>query len=211
MGFKKEFEFKMVDFYSIRSFNEVPEFHYILPVDNLSSVMQKGLLSHERADKLKHSSVAMNEIQYRRQDKRIPNGLMLHEYVNLYFHARNPMITKLMSLCSICILRVNKEIVKYPNIVIADRNASSGYASFLSIDQAYRLDYIRIYAKDWRDPIFSEYCDKKSKKCAEILIPNVVPYNLISGLYVKNESDISIIKEKGFDKEITIEKELFLL
>jgi hypothetical protein len=201
----------MYDFYSIRSLEQVPEFHYILPINNIPSVIEHGILSHEKVKEYDHDSVAMNEIQEIRKDKQVPNGLMLHQYVNLYFHARNPMITKLMSLSNICILRVNKEIIYYPEVVITDRNASSIYVSFISIAQSFKLDFVKIYAKDWRDQDKYSYFSKKSQKCAEILVPYNVPYSFIAGLYVKNDSDIAIIKEKGFDKEITIEKELFLL
>src|SRR5438046_4685693 len=39
-------------------------------------------------------SVAMPEIQERRENKRVPGGRMLHEYANMYFDAHNPMLSK---------------------------------------------------------------------------------------------------------------------
>ncbi len=48
-------------------------------------------MCYERAKNLKHKSIALEEVQERRDRKRIPNGA-LHEYVNLYFNPRNPMM-----------------------------------------------------------------------------------------------------------------------
>ena len=48
----------------------------------------------ERAKSIKHSSVAMSEIQGRRDLVMVPNGRSLHEYANLYFDPRNPMMFK---------------------------------------------------------------------------------------------------------------------
>ncbi len=72
--------------------DEIKEFHYITHIDNLKSICEKGILSYNRANKLAHISIAMQEVQNRRDNKQVPGGRPLHEYVNLYFCARNPML-----------------------------------------------------------------------------------------------------------------------
>ena len=72
----------------------VTEFHCIMPIANLASVMNHGILSHERAAKRPHRSVALQPVQDKRDKKQVPGGLKLHQYANLYFHARNPMMYK---------------------------------------------------------------------------------------------------------------------
>ncbi len=47
----------------------VTELHCIMPIGNVPSVMQHDILSHERAAKLERHSVAMPEIQERRDQK----------------------------------------------------------------------------------------------------------------------------------------------
>ena len=69
--------------------HRVTEFQCIMPMTNIASVLAHGILSHERATKLAHASVAMEAIQERRDVKHVPGGLKLHQYANLYFHARN--------------------------------------------------------------------------------------------------------------------------
>lgn len=45
--------------------------------------MSKGILSHKRVRNINHDSVAMEVIQDRRENKVVPGGRPLHEYVNL--------------------------------------------------------------------------------------------------------------------------------
>ena len=44
----------------------VTEFQCIMPLENVQSVLKHGILSNERAAKLPHRSVAMQEVQERR-------------------------------------------------------------------------------------------------------------------------------------------------
>lgn len=88
--------------------HRVTELHCIMPIANAHSVMTNGILSHEQAAKLAHRSVAMAEIQDRRDKVHVPGGLRLHQYANLYFHARNPMMFKRKDQAgSLCVLRVS--------------------------------------------------------------------------------------------------------
>jgi len=45
----------------------------------------------------------MEDVQEKREQKHVPGGLKLHQYANLYFHARNPMLykrkTEINNLC----------------------------------------------------------------------------------------------------------------
>ncbi len=84
----------------------IKELQCIMPLDNIPSVLEHGILSYERAAKLKHHSVAMPEVQDLRDKKQVPRGLKLHQYANLYFHARNPMLYKRKNE-DICVLRIS--------------------------------------------------------------------------------------------------------
>jgi hypothetical protein len=57
----------------------VVEFQCIMPIANIPSVLLHGILSHERAAKLKHHSAAMQAIQDLRDQKQVPGGLKLHQ------------------------------------------------------------------------------------------------------------------------------------
>jgi ssDNA thymidine ADP-ribosyltransferase DarT-like protein len=131
----------------------VTEFHCIMPIANIRSVLTHGILSYERAAKLEHHSVALQPVQDRRDRKQVPGGLKLHQYANLYFHARNPMLYKRKDEApSLCVLRVSMEVLELNGTVISDQNAASDYVRFLHPRQWKLLDFDAIYAMDWRHP-----------------------------------------------------------
>ena len=87
---------------------DVQELHYITHIDNISSICDNGILSHRQAGELSHISVASTEVQEKRAKKIIPGGRALHEYVNLYFDARNPMLYVLQDKhADLCILKID--------------------------------------------------------------------------------------------------------
>ena len=101
-----------------------------MPLENIPSVLNLGILSNEQAAKVPHYSVALEVVQERRDLKHVPGGLKLHQYANLYFHARNPMLYKRKDeAAKLCILRVSTEITHIDGVVITDRNASSDYVA----------------------------------------------------------------------------------
>ncbi len=191
--------------------DRVHELHSIMPIANLLSVMDRGILSHERAKRLDHSDIAMPEIQERRDRVRVPNGLMLHQYANLYFHARNPMLFKRKEESEqLCILSVSVAVLKLDGVVISDRNASSQYARFLPPSQLNLLELDQIYAQDWRhpnDPI--AYYRHRSQKCAEVLIPHSIAPEYIRGAYVVSEAAQEKVIDSGFPKDVRINRPLF--
>src|SRR5258706_8708791 len=71
---------------------ELQELHFISVHANLRSIHANGILCFKSAAPLAHTSIAMPEIQLLRSRVKIPQGLDLHAYANLYFHARNPMM-----------------------------------------------------------------------------------------------------------------------
>ena len=189
----------------------VTEFQCIMPLENIPSVMALGILSNERAAKVAHHSVALEVVQERRHQKQVPGALKLHQYANLYFHARNPMLYKRKdAAASLCVLRVSREIWHIEGVIIADRNASSDYVRFLHPSQEALLDYDAIYAVDWRhasDPI--GYYRHRSQKCAEVLAPHVVEPSYLMGAYAVDPSIAAKLKGAGFGLPVTINPGMF--
>src|SRR5579859_496366 len=111
--------------------SDLQELGYITPIANLPSMMERGLLSHRRAQRLNAASIAMAEIQARREVRAIPGGLAVHDYVNLYICPRNPMLRKRLSeRHDICVLSVDPAVLDIEGVVVSDRNVASGYARF---------------------------------------------------------------------------------
>jgi hypothetical protein len=188
----------------------VTEFQCIMPLENIPSVLKLGILSNERAAKVEHYSVALEVVQERRDLKHIPGGLKLHQYASLYFHARNPMLYRRKEeAANFCVLRVSTEVVHIDGVVITDRNASSDWVRFLHPKQAAVLDYDAIFTMDWRHPNQFEYFARKSKKCAEILVPHCVEPRFLTGAYAVDEAAAGNLQSQGFGLPITINPEMF--
>lgn len=164
----------------------VTELHCIMPMGNVSSVLAHGILSYERAARLPHRSVALQPVQDRRDKKHVPGGLKLHQYANLYFHARNPMLHKrLAEVDTLCVVRVSTQVLALAGAVITDQNAASDYVRFLAPTQWRLLEWDDIFALDWRHPGDQiAYWRHKSRKCAEVLVPHQIETRFISGAYV---------------------------
>jgi hypothetical protein len=180
-----------------------------MPISNIPSVLELGILSYERAGELDHASVALAEVQERRE-KQVPGGYKLHQYANLYFHSRNPMLYKRRGE-NICILRINRSIIKIEGIVFTDRNAASDYVKFLGTRDINQLNFEMIYSRDWRDENKYIKWEKKSVKCAEVLVPGCVPAEYIFGAYVKSEEDKNTLQRIWADGIIEVNKEMYFL
>jgi hypothetical protein len=189
----------------------VTELHCIMPMANMTSVVAHGILSYERAAKLAHHSVALKPVQDRRDQKHVPGGLKLHQYANLYFHARNPMLHKrLPEVDSLCVLRVSTQVLTLPGAVITDQNAASDYVRFLAPTQWRLLAWDDIFAMDWRHPGDQiEYWRHKSRKCAEVLIPHRVEPRFLVGAYVVDAAAEARLAALGCTLPITIDAVLF--
>src|SRR5215470_4652905 len=97
--------------------HELLELHFITLVKTVPSILKLGVLSHNAAAKIGHESIAMTEIQDRRAKVKVPGGLALHDYANLYFHARNPMMYKRRARhAELAVLRVSTSILDVPGV-----------------------------------------------------------------------------------------------
>lgn len=182
-----------------------------MPIGNIPSVIQHGILSHEHAAKLEHHSVALPEVQERRDQKRVPGGLKLHQYANLYFHARNPMMYKRRGeAADLCVLRVSREVHSIEGVVLADRNASSDYVRFLHPTQWSLLQFDEIYAMNWIHANDSAATHRhRSLKCAEVLVPHRVEVARLLGAHVVDSAAAAKLAGTGFALLIEVNPGLF--
>lgn len=169
--------------------------HYITSITNLTSIVERGLLSHIRAASLPHKSVAMESVQDRRRGKRVPNGGLLHSYANLYFDARNPMMYRLFNQEArrdLIVIRISNAVLDLPDAVLTDGNAAAGTTRFFDSPTGLKyLDESRIYAESWNyaDPF--EKAERKRQRCAEMLIPEFVSPDHIVGCYTLNQEHLA--------------------
>ncbi len=192
--------------------HRVTELHSIMPIANIASVMAHGILSHEEAARSDHADISLADVQDLRARKTVPGGLRLHQYANLYFCARNPMMYKRKEQHEqLCVLRISTEIFRQDGIVFSDRNATSDYVRFYRVqDGIDGMDFDMIFADDWRHPGDEiEYRRHRSIKCAEVLVPQRVEPRFITGAYVSGNIAYNSLLATGFSLPITIHANTF--
>lgn len=192
--------------------DQLTELHYITPIDNIASILGTGLVSHNRAASVQHTSLAMPEIQDRRARIVVPGGRPLHDYVNLYICARNPMLYKRKAHHrDIVILRISPDILDLPGVVVTDQNASSEYARFAPGQTGLDMvDYDLVFAEYWTHPLdqILEW-RHKSIKCAEVLVPNRVEPSHIVGAYVSGSESRRVLLVVAPQLRVKVDAHLF--
>jgi hypothetical protein len=191
---------------------DIHELHCITPLANVPSILSHGILCHRRAARIRHESVAKQRVQDDRAKVRVPGGKPLHEYANLYFCARNPMLYLRKSMHQqLCVLRINPNVLDLPGVVVADQNAASSYCRFSAAPAglAY-VDHAKVFADYWThpdDPI-AEW-RHKSMKCAEVLVPDFVDPKFITGAYVSDSGSSAVLAQQAPGLQVAINAHLF--
>jgi len=173
---------------------ELEELHYITPIANVPSIVARGTLSKKRAKPLRPATVAMEEVQAIRANKAIPGGRPLHEYANLYICGRNAMLYK----------RAGQ------HMEVCDGNAASGYTGFWpSPSGLAKVDKAMVFAEYWTHADQIEQWLRMRVKCAEVLVPNRVDAQYITGAYVSGQDAGEALRETGVALARTIDAHLF--
>lgn len=190
---------------------ELTELHYITPIGNLPSIFQHGLVSKNRSKALGALSIAMQEVQDKRAIKVVPGGRALHDYVNLYICARNPMLyVRLAQRHDICVLSISTDVLDLGSVVVTDQNAASNYVRFSPAPAGLALvDKDRTFAEFWTDDDPVEGFRKKAAKCAEVLVPNTVHPNYIRAAYVCGGVPAKKIQDLGLSLRVVENRPLF--
>lgn len=167
---------------------ELKELHYITPILNVPSILDNGILSFNKAKDVNHKSCANPDVQERRMRVIVPGGRPLHDYTNLYFNARNPMMYALKDKhLSLTVLAIGLNIIEQPGVIISDCNAARDMPLFKPAPDGLELiDPELIYAKDWRHPNQIEYYKHRGIMCAEVLVPDKIDKHYIFKIYVSS-------------------------
>lgn len=190
---------------------ELCELGYIVPIATVPSILQHGILSHNRAEKIAHDNIALGAVQDRRANVVVPNGRALHDYANLYVCPRNPMLLKRNNIHEqICVLRIRAEIVDLANVVITDSNAASKYARFVPAPMGLAIvDRERTFAEWWTHPDLIEKWRHSAQKCAEVLVPDRVPPEYIFGAYVSNQQSKEALERLAPNLPVVVNANMF--
>jgi len=161
----------------------VRELYYITHIDNVSSVMAKGILSHDRIEKenIKYTPIYDEEIVGWRREKYV-KGRSLWSFANLYFNARNAMLYRLMcqkSIDDIAVLGISPSILEQSGVIITTGNAACAQTEFL----IYSPTMASVILEEANKEYWKEEDGTKRKTMAECLIPDTVPPEYINSIY----------------------------
>lgn len=155
-------------------------------------------------------------MQDRRRLKKVPDGQPLHEYANLYFHARNPALFLMIKDMGIpheklCILRVSPAVLDIEGTVVTDMNAARCCRFERAPDGLSIVDADLTLAEWWADPDPAEKYRRKAYKCAEVLVPDRVPPRYLTGAYVSCSDAQSSFDQFQTGLSSAIDEHMFFL
>lgn len=191
--------------------SDLKELHFITPLKNLPSILERGIFSNRKAAPLRPVSIADAKVQERRARKKVPGGEALHSYANLYLCARNPMLyARLAEHAQLCVLGASTDVLDIPGAIVADGNAGSDYTAFFPAPSGLeRVDAGLVFAERWTDSNPFLYWHKKRVKCAEVLIPTSVESRFINRILVSCEDAAEKVKGMGISLPIVVDGHLF--
>jgi hypothetical protein len=166
---------------------DVKSLFYITHIDNLPSILERGILSHARIEggKVPFTPIYDSAIVSRRKEKSTPDRDSLWEYANLYFQARNPMMYRVVhekDKHDIAVVGVSPEVMSGPGVLITDGNAANDPTKFYPASEGQKVlqEQWGTIQNDW----WNEMDGSKRKIMAECLIPDQVKADRVHTLFV---------------------------
>lgn len=180
-----------------KSSPEIKGLYYITHIDNLRSILSRGILSHRNIEDqgVIYKAIYDAEIVGNRKRKTTPDGRSLWEFANVYFQPRNPMLFRVVhekSPNEIVVLELDPRVLQIPGAYITNGNAANNATEFF----IYK-DGMKAVSKIW-DTINSEWWNSvdgsKRKIMAECLVPGIIPPILIHSIFVANHDIANKVK-----------------
>ena len=176
---------------------DIRALYYITHIDNLPSIFEWGILSHERIESERVQFVSMfkgkagdkSNISRRRKAKPQNNGKNLLHYVSLLFQPRNPMMYRATfetGKDKLAVLEVADTVLNEQGIIIADGNATDELTQFYSRIQGLNKlqQQKKIIQSEWW-----KKCDgSKRKIMAECLVPDFVKPEHIRSVIIADDT-----------------------
>lgn len=170
--------------------------YYICHVNNLDSILSRGILARNQLGKLEPTGIHDADIVARRNEVVVSDDKRLSDYANLFFQPRNAMMYRLV--CNekqkeLAILQINPAVLERPGVFLADRNAASSSANFYPNNKGLSKIDGGVFKKEY----WTDSDDTKQRMMAEVLVPDIVPPSDIVAVYTARENvDVRAIADK---------------
>lgn len=155
-----------------------------------------------------YDNIAYESIQRRRAQRRVRNGLTLHDYVPFMFAPRSPMLFTInngnVEGCNLKQDEIVHLFAHAQNVAdsklefeFSNYHAVMDYAQFFnSLDQLSEIDWELIlegpalggYCRYWNNRPLERYMKRKETRQAEFLVRDKFPISLIRGIGVASQA-----------------------
>lgn len=165
----------------------VTEFFHITTCENLSSILERGILSHQKLQDEGIDSRKLYEegIVKIRKDI-LANKKSLWEYANLYLRVNNPMMYKRRNEPNVIVLGISHDVISTQGAIISDGNAAVHGTCFFSV-----IDELAVRSKisaSMNKPWWNDEDGSKREVMAELLVPIYVDKSFIRTIYVPDRA-----------------------
>lgn len=113
---------------------------------------------------------------------------------------------------SLIVLRIDPTVLDLPGVQVTDQNAASDYVRFrearLGLDH---VDASLVFAEYWTSPDPIEKFRRTAARCAEVLVPDVVPPKYILGGYVSCAEAKEAARQLAPSLAVAINRRFFFL
>ena len=195
--------------------SDIKSLYYITHIDNLPSILDRGILSRANVEALNLSptSVANRNIISKREDKFTSSGKSLWDYANVYFQPRNPILFSLlqsMNLADLAVVGVSNKILQEQDVLITDGNAAADLTQFYSQPQGLTViqEQWEIIQSDWWIEVpgakHKIAPGARRKIMAECLVPNRVKPEYIDSIFVANDTAKDRVKRLINNSQIAV-------
>ena len=182
--------------------------YYITHINNLQSILDKGIPSHERIKQLesRFTSIHNRGTVSRRKAKSTPTGRILLDYANLYFQSRNPMMCSVLGAKkkeNFVVISISKEVLHEGGVFITDGDAANFLTQFYSLPEG-----LKILERQWRtvqSDWWNEHDGSKRKIMAECLVPDNVKPDFISSIFVAGDKARNRVMQTVGERQISVE------
>ncbi|RKU13731.1 DUF4433 domain-containing protein [Candidatus Poribacteria bacterium] len=186
---------------------DIKNLYYITHIDNLASILERGIFSHERIEEegLQPAHIYNTDIVNRRRQKNTPDRKSLWSYANLYFQPRNPMMYRVVhekGAKGLAVISVSKKILQAPGVFITDGNAANDPTQFY-----FPSDGLKMLGQQWKiiqNEWWNNLDGSKRKIMTECLVPNSISPEFINSIYVADEETRRSVSEKVGSRSISV-------
>lgn len=166
---------------------DIKSLFYITHVDNVPSILNHGILSHEAIESqgVPFTPIYDSGIVSSRKEKSTPDGKSLWDYSNVYFQPRNPMMYRVIhekDKRDLVILGLRPEVLQSPHAFITDGNAANNSTQYFEVSEGMKAieSQWKVIQSDW----WNETDGSKRRIMSECLVPEKISHACIHTIFV---------------------------